>query len=284
MNWVDVASNQCFSGNTLQNAVDNGYFVLKSAIPSNSKMVTKDEAYSYVYINPIPSKAANQLVVKSNLTAASLLPYSYTLYLHTIDGNAYVGFDTSGEACAATFGVTVYSNSSSIGIGTALYYDAYGTETLTASAVGPNCGSLGLYFRIGGNFITFQPRVALQCDGYIIDSIGTCSVSYTINWDNNFITTGTNQLEIYKNGTLIVNQSGQGNGSFSIIATDIITYTLSSTTPNYTYALISVNTSGPGTVSDCNFNSAYASETGGISFNSNTTIDGITIDYNDGCP
>jgi hypothetical protein len=284
MNWVDVASNQCFSGNTLQNAVDNGYFVLKSAIPSNSKMVTKDEAYSYVYINPIPSKAANQLVVKSNLTAASLLPYSYTLYLSNIDGNAYIGFDTSGQACASTFSVTVYSNSSSIAIGTALYYDAYGTETLVAAATSIDCPSTQNYFRIGNNFITFQPRVALQCDGYIINSIGTCIISYTINWDNNFITTGTNNLQILKNGILIVNQNGQGNGSFSVVSTDLITYALSSTTPNYTKAIVSVNSFGPDSRDDCNFNSAYASNTGGFYFSANGTIDGITIDYIDACP
>jgi hypothetical protein len=174
MNWVDVASNQCFSGNTLQNAVNNGYFVLKSAIPANGRMITKDGAQSYVYINPIPSKASNQLVVKSNLTAASLLPYSYTLFLNGIDGNVYIGYTTSGGACASTFSVTVYSNSSSIAVGTALYYDAYGTERLYALPNASGCGNQ-IYYRIGGNYITFQASAALQCDGYIINSIGSCS-------------------------------------------------------------------------------------------------------------
>jgi hypothetical protein len=278
MNWVDVASNQCFSGNTLQNAVDNGYFVLKSAIPANGRMITKEGAESYVYINPIPSKTSNQLVVKSNLTAASLLPYSYTLYIDFNDDSALVGFDTSGQACASTNGVTVYSSSSSIGIGTALYSDAYGTESIIASACNQN------YFKIGSNYITFQPRYPLQCDGYIIDSIGSCSVSYTINWTNNNITSGTNQLEILKNGIQIVYVGGLASGSFSVTSSDVITYNLASSTPNYTYALISVNTGGTGTVSDCNFNSAYASENAGITFSANGTIDGVTIDYEDGCP
>jgi len=177
MNWVDVASNQCFSGNTLQNAVDNGYFVLKSAIPANGRMITKDGAQSYVYINPIPSKASNQLVVKSNLTAASLLPYSYTLYFDFGDGNFLVGFNTSTEACGATNSITVYSSSSTIAIGMALYYDAYGTERLVASTAGTGCSGNN-YFKIGSNFITFEPIAPLQCDGYIIDSIGTCSIVY----------------------------------------------------------------------------------------------------------
>ena len=190
MNWVDVASNQCFSGNTLQNAVTNGYFVLKSSIPANGKMITKDEAYSYVYINAIPSKASNQLVVKSNLTAATALAYSYTLYFDFNDVNAYVGFDTSGGACSATNSVTVYSSSSTIGIGTALYSDLYGTERLIASTAGTGCSGDN-YFKIGGNFITFEPNAALQCDGYIIDSIGTCSTTTTTTTTTSTTTTTT---------------------------------------------------------------------------------------------
>jgi hypothetical protein len=174
MSWAGLASNQCVSRNNLQNAVNTGVFVLKNTIPAGTKQITKDEANSYVYINPIPSKASNQLVVKSNLTAASLLPYSYTLFLNGIDGTVYIGYTTSAGACASTFGVTVYSNSSSIAVGTALYYDAYGTEALVALANASGCGNQ-IYYRIGGNFITFQPRVALQCDGYIINSIGNCS-------------------------------------------------------------------------------------------------------------
>ena len=108
--------------------------------------------------------------------------------------------------------------------------------------------------------------------------------NYTITWSNNSITTGTNQLEILKNGIQIVYVGGLANGSFSVNSSDVITYNLASSTPNYTYVLISVNTGGTGTVSDCNYSSAYVVESGGITFNANGTIDGITIDYIDGCP
>jgi hypothetical protein len=195
MNWVDVASNQCFSGNTLQNAVTNGYFVLKSAIPANAKMVTKDEANSYVYINPIPSKASNQLVVKSNLTAASLLPYSYTIFYSIRDGDGIAGFNTSGEACAAsTYSDTVYSSSSTIGVGTALYFDAYGTEPVIATII--------QYYRIGGNYITFQtlppPYVS---GGNVINSIGTCTTLANVDITNS--TAGTNITNITINGVQV---------------------------------------------------------------------------------
>jgi hypothetical protein len=75
-----------------------------------------------------------------------------------------------------------------------------------------------------------------------------------------------------------------GSGSFSVVATDVITYSLYSTTPDFTQATISVNTYGTGTVSDCNFSSALAVDNVGVSFTANGTIDGITDNYVDGCP
>jgi len=98
------------------------------------------------------------------------------------------------------------------------------------------------------------------------------------------VTTGTNLLQIFKNGTGIVYQEGLGSGSFSVVATDVITYSLYSTTPDFTQATISVNTYGTGTVSDCNFSSALAVDNVGVSFTANGTIDGITDNYVDGCP
>lgn len=229
MSWAALASNQCVSCNNLQNAVDTSVFVLKNAIPVSTKQITKAEAENYVYINAIPSKASNQLVVKSNLTAASLLPYSYTLYFYFNDDIALVGFNTSAGACAATANsITVYSSSSTIGIGTALYYDAYGTESLVASTAGTGCSGDN-YYRIGTSYITFQPRYALQCDGYIIDSIGTCSLVYITVSEGLYPVTGPDtsitgyifndsESDIYV--TLVFNSGGQSTGS---IAQDVDT-------------------------------------------------------------
>ena len=72
MNWTSVASNQTFSGNTLQNAVTNGFFTLKPSgtpIPLNDKQLTKSQAISMVNAYDNSGKASNQLLVKSNLTA-----------------------------------------------------------------------------------------------------------------------------------------------------------------------------------------------------------------------
>lgn len=178
MSWAALSSNQCVSRNNLQNAVDTGVFILKNTIPAGTKQITKSEAESYVYINTITGKSSNQLVVKSNLTAASLLPYSYTIFYSIRDGDAIGGFNTSGEACAAsTYSDTVYSSSSTIGVGTALYFDAYGTEPVIAT--------VGQYFRIGGNYITFQTLPPpYESGGNVINSIGTCTSTAAVEITN----------------------------------------------------------------------------------------------------
>jgi hypothetical protein len=130
MSWAGIASNQTISFNNLQNAVTNGVFVLKSAIPVSQEQITKADANTYVYINtsygPYAAKASNQLVVKSNLQAAT--PTVYALDI-SCDGT------TSGAACSLSmtcfafttdqtpvFGTVFYANSSL----TALYdFSAY---------------------------------------------------------------------------------------------------------------------------------------------------------------
>lgn len=73
MSWAGIANNQCVSFNNLQDAVNNGVFVLKNAIPASNEEITKADADYHVYIDtaygPYASKASNQLVVKSNLVA-----------------------------------------------------------------------------------------------------------------------------------------------------------------------------------------------------------------------
>lgn len=77
MSWASIASNQCVSFNNLQDAVNNGVFLLKNAIPASQEQITKSDANYYVYIDtsygPYASKASNQLIVKSNLQAEQLV-------------------------------------------------------------------------------------------------------------------------------------------------------------------------------------------------------------------
>lgn len=74
MSWASIANNQCVSFNNLQDAVNNGVFYLKNAIPASNEEITKADADYHVYIDtaygPYAAKASNQLVVKSNLVTA----------------------------------------------------------------------------------------------------------------------------------------------------------------------------------------------------------------------
>jgi len=71
MSWAGIANNQCISLDNLKDAVATGVFTELTAIPTGSKQITKSEAITYVSIQtaiePIASKANNQLVVKTDL-------------------------------------------------------------------------------------------------------------------------------------------------------------------------------------------------------------------------
>jgi len=107
---------------------------------------------------------------------------------------------------------------------------------------------------------------------------------YSIAWSNNNITTGTNVLDIWVNDVNVVNQEGLGGGSFSVYNTDIVTFRLYSSTPDFCEATVSVNSYGSGTVSNCSYSSVTAQDLVGITFNAAGTIDGITSNYEFGCP
>jgi hypothetical protein len=216
MSWAGLASNECVSCNNLQDAVNTSVFVLKNAIPVSTKQITKIEAENYVYINTITGKASNQLVVKSNLIAATPLAYSYTLYFDFNDDYALVGFDTSTQACNATNSITVYSNSSTIAIGTALYSDAYGTPII-ASCINQ------IYFRIGTSYITFQPSAPLQGDGYIIDLVGSCTPPTTTT-----TTTTSSPVTLFWS---VGGQSGGGLIVFNNVNTQLLNITSNAGSP-----------------------------------------------------
>lgn len=118
MSWAGISSNQCVSCNNLQDAVNNGVFILKSTIPSSTKQITKAEANTYVYINtsyaPYAAKASNQLVVKSNLVAVSV--YQIQISCDGTTSTAACGLSTSCIAYCTdqtpVFGTVFYANSS----------------------------------------------------------------------------------------------------------------------------------------------------------------------------
>jgi hypothetical protein len=130
MSWAGISSNQGISCNNLQDAVTTSVFILKSAIPVSTKQITKAEADTYVYINtayaPYAAKASNQLVVKSDLQAAT--PTVYQLNI-SCDGTSNALACSLSTVCTAyctdqtpVFGTVFYAN---VGL-TALYdFSAY---------------------------------------------------------------------------------------------------------------------------------------------------------------
>lgn len=71
MSWAGIANNQTISLDNLKDAVTTGVFTELTTIPTGTKQITKSEAITYVSIEttvePIASKANNQLVVKTDL-------------------------------------------------------------------------------------------------------------------------------------------------------------------------------------------------------------------------
>ena len=110
----------------------------------------------------------------------------------------------------------------------------------------------------------------------------TPTPSSTITWSLTDVTTGTANMQIYKNGNLIVNQSGNGNGSFTVTGSDVVYSTLYGTSPDFTY--VDINDSVYGVVSDCNFNSAFVNTNPGYTYTTDASIDGVAINYIIECP
>lgn len=77
MSWAGLANNQCVSNANLDNAITTGVFVRKSAFNDSNQELTKERAQDYVYLNEnltsFLNKALNQLVVKQDLQAATII-------------------------------------------------------------------------------------------------------------------------------------------------------------------------------------------------------------------
>ena len=130
------------------------------------------KATGYAYFRHIYRKALN----------TPELPYSYTLYYNnTVSLPAVNGFNSALDACdLATNSFTVYSTSSSIGVGTALYYDVYGITQIQAN---PSSDPSLNYYKIGSNSIQFS-------NNYVINSVVSCSPAYTTYYADEYVCNG----------------------------------------------------------------------------------------------
>jgi len=153
MSWISLASNQTVSFNNLQNAVNNGVFTAKTAIPVSNEQITKADANTYVNINtsygPYAAKASNQLVVKSDLQAV-ITSYAHTIYYYTTcyyDG-FYIeqGASTASIACSSNaYSITLYSEDFALGNGSLLYTDSGLVNQWYSDEL---CGGTPGYFKV----------------------------------------------------------------------------------------------------------------------------------------
>lgn len=106
MSWASIAENQAVTFNNLQDAVNTGVFTAKTSIPASQECITKTDANTYVNINTsnpgYASKAANQLVVKNDLSTgapAVYLTVSTGLYPVTGPSNIVTGniYNNTGD-------------------------------------------------------------------------------------------------------------------------------------------------------------------------------------------
>ena len=133
MSWAGLASNQCISYYNLQDAVATGVFMMAdSSIPPGNKQITRNEAEAFVVINPITSKALNQLPVKSDLTPIT------GVYKWELSSN---GDPSSLTACSLFLDIytIAWTNTATPVAGTVFY------ENYTLTTIFPMSGYSGLF-------------------------------------------------------------------------------------------------------------------------------------------
>jgi hypothetical protein len=106
--------------------------------------------------------------------------------------------------------------------------------------------------------------------------------NFSIDWSLSNFPDGFINLIVYLNGNPIVNDSGGGSGSFNINSSDVVYYTISATSPDFTN--VQLSDTAKGGISDCGFGSAFASNFPGNTYSSNASLFGFAINYIDGCP
>lgn len=116
MSWKSITGNQTVSRANLQNAIDTGVFVQKSAIPGteSNRQVTKADVQSYIYTWELyPSYAAaasNQLPVKQELAVQSNQIYAQGSTTIAVGNNnrnwVYTILSNSGDSWGAVASAT----------------------------------------------------------------------------------------------------------------------------------------------------------------------------------
>jgi hypothetical protein len=102
--------------------------------------------------------------------------------------------------------------------------------------------------------------------------------------------TGTSNLLIYVNGSTVVDSSTSSiyspSGNITVNSTDVITYSLSGTSPDFCENKVVVNNGGGVVIfnADCGFGGSLISDASGFSLSENLTLNATTTNFVDSCP
>jgi len=131
MPWSTIANNQGVSRANLQDAINQGYFTLKAAFPSDGKQITKDNADAYINI-PNSSwpgyaeKSGNQLLTKVDLpttvenNGSFILDAQYGMNFTSMSGSVgslpTFSFPVTGGNTTVNFNYTIPAQTITLGI------------------------------------------------------------------------------------------------------------------------------------------------------------------------
>lgn len=205
----------------------------KSAPPTGNQIATKSFINTYYYVDQsfLSSYTNNQCVIYQDIQGSN---YNSSTIYYVAYPDLYTGFDTRGEACSHTSGLTktVYWFGT-LGVGTNLYYDEGGYNGNSFTGYYPNASLYGgPYFYMDGK--TFQ------LGGSPYSGCTTCGVQdievgcqYRIDWD--FTTDATSgDLQILVNGIQVVYTTTNSSNFFLVNPGD---YVQANTTATATFPL-----------------------------------------------
>ncbi len=158
MSWASLSSNQGVTYNNLQDAVDNGIFILNSSLPSSDRLITKSVASSYITnlnlsISSFADKSSNQIVTKADLVTASIVNVSVYGKKNRNDGATWkLFYAVDDPTMNSTSNMSMSSGSLTTGGSLLANISVYQGHTL--------------YFKVANLYYQYSPATTTQIGSY----------------------------------------------------------------------------------------------------------------------
>ena len=109
--------------------------------------------------------------------------------------------------------------------------------------------------------------------------------TYNLQWIHTTPTTGTGYLYIYKNGLTEVYADASTSGTIvGLTTSDVITYSLSGTSPDFTNASVTILGGHTESLVDCSMGSALVSNPTGFTITAATNLESSVTNHIGACP